>query len=663
MRNFYSKLFFLLLPALSVGQLHIKSSTGGSNAYVFNNGEIIYVNQEIGMDGNPDQTGGNLYLRNEGQLIQGENSSNSGTGIVSVYQENTRNAWDYHMWASPVGDPNESNPNNGNAGNARFYLDSGNGGGVYQVIDELDSDAATFSASYNGIAAPLTLSTTWLYKYIATQGYSGWSKISSGNPLLPGEGFSMKGVGSGTTPTSTAFDFRGIPNNGNIEVDVKPTQRTLVGNPYPSALNLSYYLLYNSGQSVANCLGTYSGTPSTGTEVITGEAFFWESDPNVQSHYLADYLGGYGTFTPLMDCTSLGEYTSPTYVMYNEDGTVRSDGPSIDTDDPLVNEIERKIAPIGQGFFVLGRDLTASEQTAVDGGAPLPTLQVTMKNDFRVFIKETNAVYDPEFKNNSSSKGAKTAQKNGSNSSLNPGGLTYTEDGILIMPKFVLSTVVNHQYVRTLKGIMYESATLGFDRAGDGENRSSLPSDINFLLEDSDKSYLMNIFPYQIENKLALKLSGANPTNTYEIKVTDINFTPDESIYLHDKLTDEYHDILDESYEFELEQGTYTDRFEIVFKDSKTLDVEEVEEVKRSFNIYQNNGRAELTVLNPLQTELKEVNVFDISGRLLVSKLNEGTSEKVIIPSNAWSDGVYIVRVTTRDNIEYTKKVSVRNIK
>ena len=95
----------------------------------------------------------------------------------------------------------------------------------------------------------------------------------------------------------------------------------------------------------------------------------------------------------------------------------------------------------------------------------------------------------------------------------------------------------------------------------------------------------------------------------------------------------------------------------------KTLDVEEVEEVKRSFNIYQNNGRAELTVLNPLQTELKEITVFDISGRLLVSKINEGTNEKVVIPSSAWSDGVYIVRVTTKDNIEYSKKVSVRNIK
>jgi len=192
---------------------------------------------------------------------------------------------------------------------------------------------------------------------------------------------------------------------------------------------------------------------------------------------------------------------------------------------------------------------------------------------------------------------------------------------------------------------------------------SELPSDINFLVEGSDDAFLINLFPYDIEVKLPLKVTGSAETNTFEMQVSGLNFTPDESIYLHDKQTDEYHDILNQSYEFELEKGTYTDRFEIVFKDAKTLDVEKVEEVKRSFNIYQNNGRAELTVLNPLQTELKEITVFDISGRLLVSKINEGTNEKVVIPSSAWSDGVYIVRVTTKDNIEYSKKVSVRNIK
>ena len=286
---------------------------------------------------------------------------------------------------------------------------------------------------------------------------------------------------------------------------------------------------------------------------------------------------------------------------------------------------------------------------------------MTAKNEFRVFIKESENPYS-NFKSNTTSKSNSSANTE-KKTTTRAGDFTLNEHGVIVLSKFRLKTLVNKSYTRALTGVMLDEATLGFDVAGDGNNVSELPSDINFLVNDRDDSYLINLFPYSIDVKLPLKVSGANEINTYEIQVSGLNFTPDESIYLHDKLTDEYHDILDESYEFELEQGTYTDRFEIVFKDAKTLDVEEVEEVKRSFNIYQNNGRAELTVLNPLQTELKEVNVFDISGRLLVSKLNEGTSEKVIIPSNAWSDGVYIVRVTTRDNIEYTKKVSVRNIK
>ena len=664
MGKFYSKIILLMLPAFAMGQLHIKSSTAGTAAdqtYVYNKGEILFVTKEIGMDGNPNQDGGNLYLRDEGQLIQGDNSSaNSGNGIVSVYQENTRNAWDYHMWTSPVGDPANST-----SGNARFYLSSDQGGGIYEVIDELDSDAATFNANYNGIASPLTLSTTWLYKYIATQGYSGWSQITSGNPLLPGEGFSMKGVGTATDsgPTGgTAFDFRGRPNSGTITVNVKPEQRTLVGNPYPSAMNLSYYLLYNSGQSVTNCEGTYQGTPPSGNGVITGEAFFWESDPAVRSHYLADYLGGYGTFVPLMDCTSAGMYTAPTYIMYNEDGTPRAGGPSINTDDPLVNEINRKIAPIGQGFFVLGRDMTSSERIAFDSSGPttLPTLPVIARNEFRVFIKEESG--QATFKKPSSDKGQKNATKN-TNIALRAGGLTYDENGTLIMPTFTLSTVVNKKYIRTLKGVMYESATLGFDKAGDGKNRTKLPSDINFKLDGSDKPYLINIFPYNIDNELELTIDGVEANNNFKIKITDLNFTPDEGIWLHDKETDEYHDILNSKYEFELPKGTYTDRFEITFKDGNKENLDLAEEVKESFAVYQNNGRAELTILNPLETELKDISVYDITGKLVVSKINEGTSNKVTIPSNTWSDGIYVVRVVTRDNVEYSKKISVFNKK
>ena len=204
---------------------------------------------------------------------------------------------------------------------------------------------------------------------------------------------------------------------------------------------------------------------------------------------------------------------------------------------------------------------------------------------------------------------------------------------------------------------------MGFDIAGDGDNVNALPSDVSFIVKESPRDVIINLFPYDIDAVLPLKISGNKETNTFKMQVLELNFVPDESIFLHDKETDEYHDILNRPYEIKLPQGTYKERFEIVFKDAKAATLEVAEEVKKSFAVYQNNNRAELTVLNPLETDLKEINVFDISGKLLVSKLNEGSKSKIVIPSGNWSDGIYIIKVITRDNVEFAKKVSVINMK
>ncbi|WP_073097425.1 T9SS type A sorting domain-containing protein [Leeuwenhoekiella marinoflava] len=657
MRNFYSKLFFLMLPILASSQLYI--GEGSSTSYVYNKGEIVFVTQDVNLQGAPDQTGGNLYLREEGQLIQGDDSSqNEGDGIASLYQVNTQNKWDYHYWTSPVGDPGKSASGNGNTGNVDFYLSDDDNGGLYKTdaLNTITAYPVSFTTNFNSSITnenEFSLSSYWLYKFVATTGYGNWQKITETNPLGAGEGFTMKGLGDGTSPSGIVpIDFRGRPNNGTINVTVANNNLTLVGNPYPSAMNLSFYLLSNSlatGTSLAGCLGTYpsSYTPTAIGENITGVAYFWESDPSIKSHYIRDYEGGYGTFSPEASCNSTGTYERPVFIEYDNEGE-----PVLDTDGNAVetglygSTTERHFTPVGQGFFVNG---------AKSGS-------VTAKNEFRIFIKETENPYS-QFKSNESSKKKSSSSKT-IPFSQKAGEFSLNEDGVIILSKFRIKTLVNKSYTRGLTAVMLDEATLGYDIAGDGNNVSELPSDINFLVsEGNDYPFLINLFPYDIDVALPLKISGASETNTYEMQVSELNFTPDKSIYLHDKQTDEYHDILNESYEFELEKGTYTDRFEIVFKDVKTLDVEEIEEVKRSFNIYQNNGRAELTVLNPLETELKEINVFDISGRLLVSKLNEGINSKVTIPSDAWSDGIYIVRVTTRENIEYSKKVSVKNQK
>ncbi|MEZ7495635.1 T9SS sorting signal type C domain-containing protein [Leeuwenhoekiella aequorea] len=655
MGKFYSYFFFLLLPFFASAQLYIKSSTGGADAYLYNKGEILYVTQDIGMDGNPNQTGGNLYLRNEGQLIQGSDTSeNSGTGVVSVFQKNSMNKWDYHFWTSPVGDPDSNEALDyaaTNSGNKRFYQGSNNGGGIYQpTTTELLSNPITFTTGYDGVITgsnQLQFSSYWLYKYVAKNGYSGYEKVSAGTDLNPGEGYTMKGIGDNTTPTSETIDFRGIPNNGTISVKVLADNLTMVGNPYSSAMNLSFYLLSNSGASattLANCFGTSNSTGrSAASNSINGNAYFWESDPTVQSHYLVDYEGGYGTYTP-GPCNSVGTYTPAVFVRYDNDGNEIAGSATGDSG----QDIKRHFAPIGQGFFVEGT--TAGE--------------VVAKNEFRVFVKESPENLS-QFKNKTDkfSKSTLTQNSNYEVSTLRAGFQTFDNRGYLILPEFNLQTFINNTYNRLLKGIMYEGATLQADIAMDGYNISELSTDVSFNLSDTDRPIITNYFPYDLEVKLPLTINGAKESNTYRMQISDLNFITDDGIWLHDKVTDEYHDILDNSYEFTLPKGVYPDRYEITFKDFNAATLEVVEEVKKSFAVYQNNSRAELTVLNPLETELKEISVFDITGRLLASKINEGTNNKVVISSSNWSDGIYIVKVITRDNVEFSKKVSVINMK
>ena len=50
--------------------------------------------------------------------------------------------------------------------------------------------------------------------------------------------------------------------------------------------------------------------------VITGIAYFWDSKENGNSHYLDDYMGGYGAFSPVDPCTE-GIYEPPVFKKIN----------------------------------------------------------------------------------------------------------------------------------------------------------------------------------------------------------------------------------------------------------------------------------------------------------------------------------------------------------
>ena len=315
----------------------------GPSSYVFANNEVVYIEHELELNA----ANSNFYLRENGQLIQGATSTgtNKGSGSLSVFQEGTTNNFQYDYWCSPVGGFIDA------VGNSPF--------GITQLKDvdgliAFKEPSILSMNNYNGIASPLAIAPFWINKLIASSEYSNWVQVGSSASLNAGEGFTMKGT-SGTNGftvngvqnnpgSQQRYDFRGKPNDGTIAIPVAVEQFTLTGNPYPSAIDLSAFLLAET-----NC---------------TGIAYFWEQDATVNSHYIADYKGGYGAFSP-GDLGSTGIYVPATFYSYDGSGNEGTAGVT-------GGDYQRRFSPIGQGFLIDG----------------LANGFVEMKNSYRRFVKE-----------------------------------------------------------------------------------------------------------------------------------------------------------------------------------------------------------------------------------------------------------------------------------
>ena len=219
---------------------------------------------------------GDLRLVGDAQLIQthtGVDANTSTSGMLLKDQDGIASAYAYNYWTSPVN----------TSGN---YTLSGN------LFDGTDSSINVYApqlASYNtgnpynglpsvvdgggNVTTPLTLSEDWFYKYIqGTSGeYASWVKVYKSTSLSPGTGFSMKG--SNSLDTTQNYTFKGTPNNGEYLFAISNGESSLLGNPYPSAIDTHKFINDNLA-------------------LIDGTIYFW-IDGGSSSHYTSDYLGGY----------------------------------------------------------------------------------------------------------------------------------------------------------------------------------------------------------------------------------------------------------------------------------------------------------------------------------------------------------------------------------
>ena len=64
--------------------------------------------------------------------------------------------------------------------------------------------------------------------------------------MQPGEGFTMKGPGSGTPSQDQNYVFVGKPNNGDINLTLSAGNEYLIGNPYASAIDANLFIAANA---------------------------------------------------------------------------------------------------------------------------------------------------------------------------------------------------------------------------------------------------------------------------------------------------------------------------------------------------------------------------------------------------------------------------------
>ncbi|TNJ45383.1 T9SS type A sorting domain-containing protein [Tamlana fucoidanivorans] len=551
---------------------------------------------------------GALDLEDDSQLIQTIYSDlvTDNDGKVLRRQEGEASPFRYNYWASPVGAVGITSLTNNNAAlnnanNSSFKLNT--------LKDDVGLNMP-FTSSYTGNGS---ISTYWLYTFISGITYWDWKKVAPSSLIKPGIGYTQKGTG--TAAPKQQYIFEGKPNNGTVLLDVTDkggagsvpdVSKTeyLIGNPYPSAIDIHKFIDDNQG-------------------VIKGDLHLWQQWSG-NSHYLSEYQGGYAQVNKTGACRAYQ------FVGLSGGHNGSQDGTKVPT----------RYLPVGQGFVV---------EVEADG-------QIEFNNNQRIFIKEADA-------NSSYDSGSVFLKSSGTKSNgktLKSSGMA-KEDSEKIMQRIRLefNTVKGPKTRRELLLGFAHDATDGFDYGYDAECLEINNNDMNLSLEGKN----MNIQAYSpISDDKVIPLNfKSSGDNTFEIKMTSVEGIPDDQeIFLKDNVTGDYFNLISgEPYGFSSDQGKFNTRFEIVFQSEQhSLSIEE-SEAKNNF-IYFKNKTNTLFVKKMNGNKIRNLQLVNMRGQVALQMPN--------LPVEALengfqfynlSSGAYIVQIRTENNEVLSKKIIV----
>jgi hypothetical protein len=316
----------------------------------------------------------------------------------------------------------------------------------------------------------------WIYGFLNGISDNTWIQQRETGTFEISEGYILKGPGA-----IQNYTFVGSPNDGTYTTTISSGFLSLLGNPYPSALDSQQFFTDNAG--------------------VVETLYFWEHQGDDGTHSTRGYLGGYGMLNESMSIAGVAPF----------DDDTGGQG-------EFVYTAPGRYIPVGQGFFV-----------SADGAGT-----VTFNNSQRIFQLETDdGGSDSVFFRNSDDDDDDDGipDTNEENLPIIKFGFDLTDDdGMELHRQIGISFKEGHKYS---KDFGYDSPIFDLN-----------PTDAYFSFEQNRENLAIagiQEITDDLEFPIAIQIGNGNDIT---IRI-DEQYNIDRDIYLEDKVTEQLYDLSD----------------------------------------------------------------------------------------------------------------------
>lgn len=577
----------------------IQVISGASNKVAFENlkvanttGVSVADGTELIVEKGVNLVSGDLRLVGEAQLIQKHTGTTENTGTTKLLrdQQGTAVTFDYNYWSSPV---EGSTANNYKVGEVLY---DGTDANVNSFTPTLVN--YTTGAPWNGtptvidgsgnVTTAMNIESYWIWKFDngTIDDDNDWVLLQNTGSINVGLGYTMKGPDplavSGTTQN---YVFKGKPNDGDYSLSIDSNKSSLIGNPYPSALDADAFINANATVLADVSTPDPNDPPATTT---TGALYFWEHWGG-GTHIQSGYQGGYATYT-------LAGGTPPTsHPSVNPGGSSSGTTPSSNY----------KI-PVAQGFFV----------ESVDGGT------IVFNNSMRVYKAE------------GSTESHFFRPANNSTEIVNRDADDTTQ-------RIRLRYDSPQNFHRQIMTAFIPECTDGHNIAYDARMADVNSEDMYWVTDGVP--FVIDARPFGIDKQIPIGITVTN-NGIHTISIDNVeNF--DEPIYILDTQTGFTYDLRQSNFEVNLTAGVYNNRFKLVFRPATVVGTNDL--IASSMNVFYAPNSNNVVIDNFDKLTIKSAKIYNTIGQLIkVVPKKELENNKIIIPFNVAS-GTYFVNVET----------------